>query len=1355
MVFLGSRGKFDQVTLVRLDPQRPTEDSTGQVEQNIFTGDLEASNVFTSNIGIANLYPTHNFELGSNLWMNVEGPTTMNVKKRALFEQALVSTQFSVNSTAPVFPFQVNDTGSRVFVDNAGDDLFNVEGNVVCENLIISQGISAEGDLTLTGNIVATKITIEEGLEFGSNIVIDDVGDPVLGITGNVDTTGDLSVVGNLYVNGNVYITDTSIYGRQENLSVTNAILEVGSGNDSGTFDTAVLFHQDPSNVFIGYFPGAGGDELKIGRTITGPADDNIDVLEDSNVDVRVYGNIYTYHNIGAGNVAPVHNLDVGANLWAHDTASNVLHVTGNVYMERATFGKGFRLGSNVVVDDAASNIFQVDGRAAFTTLFATERVGIANTNPVHTLCIGSNIHMHETGANLAVFHGNVVSHNIMTEHRLGIKVYDADEPLHVNGDVRLGGKSGVDANSDITIKSTGGIVMHADDYGSDNTNNSLTLKAGAVSANVSSVEVSSGATDKAKQFIKLKTKNAERVVINERGMVGIANTSPSANLTIGGSVQVVGSNVFDVGDVWSANKTTLRSVVDPANGFTNLQSRVPSGKAFNVHVSSSAAVGNPKMVILESGKVGMGTSTPQPHGLQVTGNVFVNSQVTARNNFYHESCPLTVTHPILANTADNMQPVIQLCRDATNLSSYGARAALAIGKHEITSSTSKTRMDINLCDGDYASANTIMTFLSSGLVGIGTHTPQSKLEVRSSGSANPQTNGILVYNPIDTDAQDAIVCMEVNDAGGDALTSYKVTTGATTGWSTGGSFSDNSKYKIANHAGDLNTNTRMVIDNVGNVGINVDTPSYKLHVDGDVGIGNKLVFKGVTAGADSSDQSFIQEKAYGTEGRTELVLFKTDNAAPSSGPDQIRHIAARHVFNVYNPSELPIDSDDIDDILEDAADIDSINYVSRPVLSVEKERRVLINSTEDDLAPDTRLYVEGNIKIVDNRFLDLGKMHILTETSSGRNIFKTLEQSDLSVRFGETGDFERVRFSNDGTNLINAGSSAVTPTNALHIYDDTADDVTLLNVQSPPGASASKYAAMQLTTDTGYGGFLRAQKGVSSNSVVLGYLNDGTHVDGLYVGEDGRVGVGTSKPHASIHVYDSNILVHNSTSDALVEFKTSGGTSNIYMNSIDNDLHMAPAGGNVVVEGSLTVQNDIAFGGRIEFGDAVGINIASPTANLHVNGGTIINSDQVSRKTYSTTFSVLDTEGKNIILTFGKGAFYAKITAILRYASDGRYMSTMVLEAQGGHTDNQTTSNIPIAIGTKNMFSGTNPFPWSDVVSVTPTTIQVVPYNTAPLGGLAQTAYYYDFFIELTTSRGGRLLNVKANTATKVSYSY
>jgi len=1339
MVFLGSRGKFDQITLVRLDPQAPTEDSRGLTEPNIFTGDLEASNVFTSNVGISNLYPHHNFAVGSNAWINDEGVVTMAVKKRALFEQARVSTQMSVNADTPTHIFQVNDT-NRVFVDNLGDDLFNVEGNVACENLRVTQGVQMTGDIITSGNVTASRIIFDQGLEFGSNIVIDDVGNPVLGITGNVDVTdGDLTVYGNVRVFGNVEIRDVSTYSQQINLELSNAIVVIGEGNDLGTLDTGVVFRQAPSNVFVGYLPAT--TRMHIGRTLTGPGDDEI-IVSDSNVDLYVHGNVVTDHNIGAANANPQHNLAVGSNLWAHDTGSNVLHVRGNTYMERAAFGSGFRVGSNVVIDDTAANVFQVSGRAAFTTLFATQRIGIANTNPIHTLCIGSNIHMHETGANLAVFHGNVVSDRLMATQRIGIQQYNPDESLHVGANVRLGGSASVDSNKDNYIKSTGSIVVHADDFGADNTNNSLLLKAGAVAANVTAVELSSGATDATKQFFKLKTKNTERIVVDSLGRVGIANANPGSTLTVGGSVQVVGSNTFDVGEVWGTNKTTLRADVNPSTGQTYLESRVPSGKGFNLTVSSSSTQGTPKMTVLESGKVGIGTTQPQPYGLHVAGNVFVNNQVTANNGFSHETVPLTITQTTPANVADSMRPVLQLCRDSTALSSHGARAAFALGKRSVSANSSKTRLDFNLADDDYAVSNVIMTLLSSGLVGIGTHTPQSKLEVWASGSANPLNNGILVHNDNDEAGQDAIVCMEVNDDNSDAFTSYKVTSGPTVGWATGASFSDNDKFKISSNAADLNYQTRVVIDNTGRVGINVENPAYQLDVDGDVRIGNRLQFRGLSS--DTGDQSFVEERT--TAGQaTEMLLFKSNDGSD----DRIRHVAAYHDFRVYNAG-AELTSDDINNIITSDDSIPG-KYNPVPVLRV-RDRQVLINSTEDDIAADTRLYIEqGNFKIDAGRFVDTSNLQILTDSITGDGVVRVLQQADLVFRFGQEGIAEEMRIQTNG----NVGIGTTEASHKLHVYSESTNDVTLLNLESPAGASASKHTALQLTTNSGYGGFVKAQKGSTSNSLVLGYVNNGTHVDGLYVDELGHVGIGTDAASANLHVYDSNILIQHTTSNAVLDFKTSSHASNIYLNGGDGDLYLHPAGGNVVVQGSLTVQQDIDFGGRIEFGDAVGIKIAAPQAPLHVNGGTIINSDAVARKTYSNTFSVRDTLDKTVILTFDKGAFFAKIHAMLRYAPDGKYLSSMVLEVHGGHSDNTQSSNIPIAIGTKNIFGGQNPYPWSRIVGTTPTTVILDPHVPFPLSGADQLAYYYDFFVELTTASGGKLLTIKRDTETKVAFTY
>ena len=67
MPFIGNSGKLDRVFLARLDPQNVEDQGSKQI-QNIITGDVEAANLFTSNIAILNNYePTHNFELGSNV----------------------------------------------------------------------------------------------------------------------------------------------------------------------------------------------------------------------------------------------------------------------------------------------------------------------------------------------------------------------------------------------------------------------------------------------------------------------------------------------------------------------------------------------------------------------------------------------------------------------------------------------------------------------------------------------------------------------------------------------------------------------------------------------------------------------------------------------------------------------------------------------------------------------------------------------------------------------------------------------------------------------------------------------------------------------------------------------------------------------------------------------------------------------------------------------------------------------------------------------------------------------------------------------------------------------------------------
>jgi len=111
----------------------------------------------------------------------------------------------------------------------------------------------------------------------------------------------------------------------------------------------------------------------------------------------------------------------------------------------------------------------------------------------------------------------------------------------------------------------------------------------------------------------------------------------------------------------------------------------------------------------------------------------------------------------------------------------------------------------------------------------------------------------------------------------------------------------------------------------------------------------------------------------------------------------------------------------------------------------------------------------------------------------------------------------------------------------------------------------------------------------------------------------------------------------------------------------------------------------------------------------------------------------------KDIQLIFGTGAFYAKVTAILR-RTDGstvRDLSTMLLELQGG-TGDGSASTLDVAIGTKNLFGGTNSYPWSQTVRTGIRGISIAPYNID-----GTRIYAYDIFVELVSACGGVLQKI------------
>jgi len=191
----------------------------------------------------------------------------------------------------------------------------------------------------------------------------------------------------------------------------------------------------------------------------------------------------------------------------------------------------------------------------------------------------------------------------------------------------------------------------------------------------------------------------------------------------------------------------------------------------------------------------------------------------------------------------------------------------------------------------------------SSGNVGIGTNNPlvATHIAIPTNGTAlklNNTIGGSGSYVDLDFDTYatsqvgyaNAPATIRVIDDGG---------------------YSGHISFRTKGSSIGASQTERLRITSSGNVGIGTTNPGEKLQVDGNLRLGgsntsNYIAFRGTTGDNPGAyDHTYVGERLYGGDERSELLLFKGNDFDSGSGPDRIRLAAAEIRFDTYSSTAV------------------------------------------------------------------------------------------------------------------------------------------------------------------------------------------------------------------------------------------------------------------------------------------------------------------------------------------------------------------------------------------------------------------------------------------------------------------
>src|SRR5210317_2524679 len=321
---------------------------------SIDAGEITADEITVSNLNLSG-------ELVATGDTRFTGLTTLNRTTVTQFGVDVPSSQLFNN-----FQVGVNDFS----IDTSRQDLVVVNGNVVATNVFISDTLktssgtflidqNASNVLKISGNTFSSNLSVGTQLIVGSEVAASTDSNVAVFKNGNVVVQdGFLRIIGDVDISGNLAITEAPDYTSVNNLVVSNAVIQMGTGNN-GTYDTALLMVDQPNeaNLFVGYTHS--DKNFNLSRTFGGPETQTFTFDTSNTLNLYVHGELYTQNNFGIANTSPDFSLSVGSNLYINDTAgaSNLLHANGYGYFEGLRIGDNGLTVGNLITLDADADV--------------------------------------------------------------------------------------------------------------------------------------------------------------------------------------------------------------------------------------------------------------------------------------------------------------------------------------------------------------------------------------------------------------------------------------------------------------------------------------------------------------------------------------------------------------------------------------------------------------------------------------------------------------------------------------------------------------------------------------------------------------------------------------------------------------------------------------------------------------------------------------------------------------------------------------------------------------------------------------------------------------------------------------